>query len=276
MYHSDLPRHSRIISTRLYRYNKLQAIAYYNIIQRSLDIRFGARSYHFHSRRCCFEAHGTLLATMTKLPSATLRRRQSGVSRPESRRQGCVFESEFDVQKDTICGTFYLPTAYQRPAQNPVRNFSLPSYCDRLVLISEEDNAFVQGNKNHNRDSPAPKDKDLPSLPKDLAVDEPSCRKCLSPFSDLGPNNQLCQIPPIVLTEGHDDLTHASQLQEKLRARPIGMFPPSMSELYDIITKVRVPDAAHNGNDFLCHQPERETAADSLTNGALACENDIY
>jgi hypothetical protein len=188
--------------------------------------------------------HRTLLAIMTQLPSAPLRRRQGGISSLdlEPRRQGCVFDDEFNVLKDTMWGYSYLP--YRRPARTRVRNFSLPSHCDELAIIPEDQVASVQGNENHNRNPPVPNDKDLPPVPKDLKGDEPSRHKCLTPFTYLGPDNQLCQIPPIVLTEGQDDLTHVSQLQKKLRARPFGMFPPSMSELHDIVTEVRVPDAA--------------------------------
>jgi hypothetical protein len=187
------------------------------------------------------------LAIMTRMPS--LRRRQSGISDLdlESHRQGCVFDPQFDVLTDTMWGCSYLPSAHQRPARTRVPNFSLSSYCDKLPLIPDVHVALVQGNENHNRNPPVPNDEDLPSVPKDLTVDEPSRRKCLSPFAYLGPDNQLCQIPPIVLTEGQDDLTHVSQLQKKLRARPLGMFPPSISELRDIVTELRVPESRMSG-----------------------------
>jgi hypothetical protein len=153
-----------------------------------------------------------------------------------------VFDFESDVIEDTIYVASDLPSAYQGPAQTQVRNFSLPSYCDRLAPIPEDHVALVRDNENHNRNPPVLED--LPPVSRNLAVDELSRRKCLSPFAYRGPDNQLCQIPPIVLTEGEDDLTHVSQLQKKLRARPLGMFPPSISELHDIVTEVRVPDDA--------------------------------
>jgi hypothetical protein len=170
---------------------------------------------------------------MIKLPSAPLPRRRGGISGPESRCQGCVFDDEFDVLKDAICGASHLSFAYQRPAQTHVRNFSLPSYCNRLAPNPEDRAALVRDNENHDRNPPVLKD--LPPMPKDLAVDEPSRRKYPSPFAYLGPDNQLHQIPPIVLTEGQDEVSHVSQFQEKLRARPLGMFPPSISELHDIV-----------------------------------------
>ena len=193
------------------------------------------------------------------------------------RHQGCVFDSESDVREDTTCGASYLPFADQGPAQTRVRNFSLPSYCNRLALRFEDHVALVRGNEDQNRNPSVLKDlplvlenRDLPPVPKDLAVDEPLCRKFLSPFTYLGPDNQLRQIPPIVLTEGHDDLTHVSPLREKLRARPLGIFPPSTSELHDFITRFRTADVSRNINDFLCRLPERETATRSSMSGAPA------
>ena len=196
------------------------------------------------------------------MPSTPLRRRQSDIPDYESRRQGCVFGLEFrrqgcvfdfdsDVIEDTICGVPDLPSAYQGPAQTQVRNFSLPSYCDSHTPMRHDPHvALVCGNENHNRNSPGVKDQ--PPVPKDRAVDESSRRKCLSPFVYRGPDNELCRIPAIVLTEGEDDLTHISQLQKKLQARPLGMFPPSISELHDIVIAVRVPNTAFDSKDFIC------------------------
>ena len=185
------------------------------------------------------------------MPSTPLRRRQSGIPDYESRHQGCVFDFDSDVIQDTICGAPDLPSAYQGPAHTQVRNFSLPSYCDSHTPMRHDPHVvLVQGNENHNRNSPVLKDQ--PPVPKDPAVDESSRRKCLSPFVYRGPDNELCQIPAIVLTEGEDDRTHVSQLQKKLQARPLGMFPPSISELHDIVIAVRVPNTAFDSKDFIC------------------------
>ena len=79
---------------------------------------------------------------------------------------GCVFDFDSDVIQDTICGAPDLPSAYQGPAHTQVRNFSLPSYCDSLTPMRRDPHvALVQGNENHNRNSPVLKD--LPPVPKD-------------------------------------------------------------------------------------------------------------
>ena len=135
-----------------------------------------------------------------------------------------TISTQADIQDATVP---HLPANNnRRRRQSPVRNFSLPTYHPEqpytmsryyaTALTSEDRIALAQGIKNHNLKR---------WTPKNLILHEEARKDLMPAHTYIGPDDQVCIIPVIIVTDGPNSRTHAKQLSQKLHTQRSSSAP---------------------------------------------------
>lgn len=115
------------------------------------------------------------------------------------------------------------------------------------ALSVEDHVALVKGEQNHNCKS---------WTQKDRIAFEQSRRELLPPGTYLGPCQQVCPVPKIILTEGQDQWTHALQLHSQLRSQLVSKrsniepFVKSEQLVFNIQARARASHRVTSRGDY--------------------------